>query len=87
MMASYRTIAGTTVAILVLVGCSTPSESALRSAVISEVMNVVEARPASGASFAPVEIGYILNVGGQARTEEEARARLDFSDGTFVIHS
>ncbi len=77
-------IAGTMIAILVLTSCSTPSESASRSAVVSEVVNVVEARPASDAPFAPVEMGYTLTEGGQARTDEEARARLDFSDGTFV---
>jgi LysM repeat protein len=55
-----------------------------RSAAVSEVVNIVEARAAEAAAFAPVTPGYVLGVGGQVQTGTASKARLDFSDGTIV---
>jgi hypothetical protein len=60
-----------------------PQEQA-RSATLSEVVNVVEARPAEAESFAQASDGFVLEVGSQVRTGQASSVRLDFSEGTIV---
>ncbi len=60
-----------------------PHEEA-RSATLSEVVNVVEARPAEAESFAQANDGFVLEVGSQVRTGQASSVRLDFSEGTIV---
>jgi hypothetical protein len=70
---------------------ATPSETAAptptsgRSAAFTVVENTVESRPAETDAYAPAAIGVIFPIGGQARTGEDGRARLDLSpDGTII---
>ncbi len=55
-----------------------------RSAAVSEIVKVVEARAADVAAFTPVSVGYVLGTGGQVRTGHASQARLDLSDGTIL---
>jgi LysM repeat protein len=55
-----------------------------RSAAVSEIVNVVEARAAEAEAFAPVSLGYTLQAGGGVRTGVASKARLDFNDGSIV---
>lgn len=62
-----------------------PVPTPSRTASISLIENLVEARPAETEEFAPATIGQSLSIGGQARTGEESRARLDLlPDGTII---
>jgi len=60
---------------------SAPSET---SALISEIVNVVEARPADANDFTSVNDGYILDVDGQLRTGDDSKVRLDLTGGTIL---
>ncbi len=55
-----------------------------RSAAVSEIVRIVEARPSEYQSFAQVAAGYVLGGGGQVRTGAASKARLDLSDGAIV---
>jgi hypothetical protein len=55
-----------------------------RTASIKEIVNTVQARGSLVKDFQPANIGLTLNVGGQARTAENSKARLDFIEGTIV---
>ena len=55
-----------------------------RSAALSEIVRVVEARSEASQPFAPVTAGYVLRSGGQVRTGAASKARLDISDGTIL---
>ncbi len=55
-----------------------------RTAALSEAVNIVEARAVESEAFAPASLGYMLRAGGQVKTGDASKARLDFSDGTIV---
>lgn len=55
-----------------------------RTANIKEIINTVQARGSADKSFESANVGLTLNVGGQARTAENSKARLDFVEGTIV---
>jgi len=62
-----------------------PTPTSGRSAVFTVVENAVESRPAETDAYAPAAIGVTFPIGGQARTGEDGRARLDLApDGTIV---
>ena len=69
---------------------ASPSDSggattASRTAVFSSTENLVEARASESESYAPATPGQTIAVGGQVRTGEDGRARLDLlPDGTIV---
>ncbi|MBI3243767.1 MAG: FecR domain-containing protein [Chloroflexi bacterium] len=87
-----RLFSFSTIIILLLTACggqptaaptTAPSERA-RTATLSEVVNVVEARAAEAEAFAQADDGLALGVGSQVRTGEASSVRLDFSEGTIV---
>jgi LysM repeat protein len=55
-----------------------------RSAAVSEVVQTVETRAGEGQTYAQVTTGYVLRGGGQVRTGQASKARLDISDGTIL---
>lgn len=66
---------------------ATPAASATpepRSAVLSELSNRVEAREIAQADWQSAIEGQALAVGGGAKTGQEARVRIDISDGTIL---
>jgi len=65
---------------------TTPAPAAVaRTASFVTVENDVRVREMETADFAPAQVGLVLQVGGQARTGEPGRARLDLApDGTIV---
>jgi len=62
---------------------STPSKS-VRTAILSEIVNIVEARAAEAETFTPASDGLALDVGSHVRTGDASRVRLDFSEGTIL---
>lgn len=66
---------------------STPTPTAAqgsRTATIKEILNKVDARTSVAAAFLEARLGLGLNVGGQVRTGDSSKTRLDFSEGTIV---
>jgi LysM repeat protein len=63
---------------------TSPPEAGARTATIGEIVNIVEARESAEGTFAQVENGLVLEVGGQLRTGAASRTRIDFSEGTIV---
>jgi LysM repeat protein len=61
-----------------------PPETGMRTATIGEIVNVVEAKESAEGTFAQVEKGLVLEVGGQLRTGAESKTRVDFSEGAIV---
>lgn len=61
---------------------STPPASA--HATLTEVQGTVEARDPARAEFERAQEGWKVTQGGQVRTAEDGRTRLDLSDGTFL---
>ena len=62
-----------------------PVPTPSRTAAISLIENLVESRHSDAVDFSPASDGQFLPVGGQARTGEEGRARLDLApDGTII---
>ncbi len=59
-------------------------ESGVRTATIGEIINTVEARESAEGTFAQVDDGLVLAVGGQLRTDAESQTRVDFSEGTIA---
>lgn len=55
-----------------------------RTANLKEIVNTVQTRGAADKNFESANVGLTLNVGGQARTGENSKARLDFVEGTIV---
>lgn len=55
-----------------------------RTANIKEIVNQVDARNSQAQDFGTASVGQSLNVGGQARTGENSKARLDFTEGTII---
>jgi hypothetical protein len=66
-----------------LVTCG-PATQEPRTARVSEIQNIVQARPAASAEFAGISNGHVVRSGGQVRTQDQARARLEFNDGSIV---
>jgi len=61
----------------------TPTAS-IGQVTVAEVQNDVTARGSSGESFVAATVGYRLGQGGEAKTGDDSKARLDFSDGTIL---
>jgi len=56
-----------------------------RTATINDIQNTVDARLSQSMDFAPAALGLVLKSGGEARTGEDGKARLDLApDGTIV---
>ncbi len=55
-----------------------------RLAQLTELQKAVEAQSESATDWRPAAVGNTIRIGGGARTKEEARARLDITDGTIV---
>ncbi len=55
-----------------------------RTARVSEVVNVVEARQPEQSAFAPALVGLTVKTQGQVRTGTVSKARVDFSEGSIV---
>jgi LysM repeat protein len=55
-----------------------------RQATVSELVNIVEAKPSAGAAYAPAQEGVVVGEGGQVRTGVNSRARVDLSEGTII---
>lgn len=90
----FKLVSFSVVLALLLAGCGSqppavptatgvPHEEA-RSATLSEIVNVVEARPAEAESFAQANDGFVLAMGSQVRTGQASSVRLDFSEGAIV---
>jgi len=69
---------------LFLNACDSPAHVDPRTARVSEIINIVEARVAQQPAFAPATIGLTLVANGQVRTAAASKARLDFSEGSLV---
>lgn len=68
-------------------GSTTPASSTPRAsahATLTEVQGTVEARDPARAEFERAKEGWQIIVGGQVRTGEDGRSRLDLSKGTFL---
>ncbi len=61
---------------------STPDSS--RAAIVSEIVNNVEAKASDTEAFAQASNGTVINAGGQVQTGDASKARLDFSEGSIV---
>jgi len=59
-------------------------EGPSRSALLSELLKTVDARDTENAEWGSASEGQTISVGGGAKTGEEARARIDISDGTIL---
>jgi LysM repeat protein len=55
-----------------------------RQATVSEVVNLVEARPFADGIFEAVQDGTVIGVTGQVRTGPDSRARVDLGNGIVV---
>ncbi len=55
-----------------------------RTASVSEIVGDVQGRPAPADALRPIAVGFTLGVGGETRTGDQSRARLDFSDGAIM---
>ncbi len=55
-----------------------------RLAQLTELQKAVEAQSEADIDWLPAAVGNTIRIGGAARTLDEARARLDISDGTIV---
>ncbi|KAF0107415.1 MAG: hypothetical protein FD146_1893 [Anaerolineaceae bacterium] len=56
-----------------------------RSAKFTEILNTVEARLQGSGDFAPASVGQAISAGGEARSGEDGRARLDLlPEGSIV---
>ncbi len=62
---------------------NTPSLSG-RTATVSEIVNVVEARASAGGTFIPIGNQFILYEGWQIRTGNASGARLDLTGGAII---
>jgi len=63
---------------------SSPPTIGARTANLKEIINTVQARGSADKNFESANVGLTLNIGGQARTGENSKARLDFVEGTIV---
>lgn len=62
-----------------------PTPESNRSASFTSIEKAVEARNSEEEAYAPAALGQTFPAGGQARTDETGRARLDLSpDGTII---
>lgn len=65
-------------------GAQNGAQGGARSAVISELRNEVDARPVSAAEWAAASEGEQIAAGGGVRTGDEARVRIDTSEGSII---
>jgi FecR-like protein len=65
-------------------GLNTSTPTTSQAAVVSEIVNDVAAKAAGAEAFAQANNGAVVNAGGQVRTGEASKARLDFSDGSII---
>ncbi|MBF8281811.1 MAG: cell surface receptor IPT/TIG domain protein [Anaerolineales bacterium] len=63
---------------------NTPTPDNSRAAIVSEIANDVEAKASEAESFAQAGNGTVVNAGGQVRTGDASKARLDFSGGSII---
>jgi hypothetical protein len=61
----------------------TATESAPRSATLSEVTGQVDAKQPSASDYVPAKTGLVINSGAQVQTGDDGRVRVDLSSGTF----
>ncbi|KAF0107414.1 MAG: hypothetical protein FD146_1892 [Anaerolineaceae bacterium] len=85
-----RRLTSTTLLLAVLLGACQPGatptpEAEARTAVISEIDNDIQSRPTEAGEYASAAVGQSLQVGGQARSGEESRARLDLMPEATII--
>ncbi|MBI3538385.1 MAG: FecR domain-containing protein [Chloroflexi bacterium] len=69
---------------LALDACNSPGAIETRSARVSEIVNIVEARPPQQPNFSPASLGLSLKTNAQVRTGVVSKVRLDFSEGSIV---
>ncbi len=62
----------------------TPTAPEVRSAQLTEFQKIVEWRAAESAAWSPASVGQTVLAGGSFQTGDEARARIDTSEGTVV---
>jgi LysM repeat protein len=55
-----------------------------RTATLSEIVNLVQARTSQAEAFASAPVGLVVRAGGQVQTGQESRSRLDLSDGAII---
>src|SRR5712692_7214478 len=55
-----------------------------RTATIKEIQNNVQARATAATDFLQATLNLLLGVGGQVRTGQTSKTRIDFSEGTIV---
>jgi len=63
---------------------NTPTPDSSRAAIVSEIVNDVEAKASDAEAFAEAGNGTVVNAGGQVRTGDASKARLDFSGGSII---
>jgi hypothetical protein len=66
-------------------GATPTPEAEARTAVIAEIDNEVQARPTEADEYASAAVGQSLQIGGQARSGEAGRARLDLMPEATVV--
>jgi ferric-dicitrate binding protein FerR (iron transport regulator) len=64
---------------------NSPVPTPSRAASISQIENLVEARISADAEFSPASTGQMFEIGGQARTGENSRARIDLLPDATII--
>ncbi len=67
-----------------LIACNPAAPVEPRTARVSEIVNVVEARLSEQQPFGPASIGLTLRANGQVKTGAISKARVDFSEGSIV---
>lgn len=85
-MYRYRVVVGWMLVIGVVAACApaTPTAAPSRTALVSELRNAVELHAADSTDWQAAAEGQTLAAGGGVRTGENARARVDISDGTIL---
>jgi hypothetical protein len=88
-----RTLSALAILSLVLSACSlsgnssapvTGSNAQSLTATLNEISGSVEVKQTSESAFASAADGLVLQTGGELRTGDDGRARLDLSDGTLL---
>ena len=69
---------------LALNACNAPAPLEPRSARVSEIVNIVQARHSQQQPFEPAPVGLTLRASAQVKTGAVSKARVDFSEGSIV---